>query len=117
MSNYNRHGSVDMFRLAEDEVALKPPKVRGGKFIAGPIDVIWLSKARQLGVTALWVGLGLWFLRGLKRNNTFVVSNMMMREWGVEPDAKSRALRKLEAAGLIEVEARGRRSPKVTIKA
>ena len=37
-----------------------------GRFIAGPIDVAWLSRARKLGVTALWVGLGLWYLRGLK---------------------------------------------------
>ena len=35
-----------------------------GKFIAGPIDVVWLSRARKLGVSALWVGLALWFLKG-----------------------------------------------------
>jgi hypothetical protein len=55
-----------------------------GKFIAGPVDVVWLSQARKLGVTALWVGLGLWFLRGLRRSNSFTVSNLMMREWGVQ---------------------------------
>jgi hypothetical protein len=66
-----------------------------GKFIAGPVDVVWRSQARKLGVTALWVGLGLWFLRGIRRSNSFTVSNLMMREWGVQPDAKSRALRAL----------------------
>ena len=70
-----------------------------GKFIAGPIDVVWLSQARKLGVTALWVGLGLWFLRGLRRSDSFLVSNLIMQEWDVLPDAKSRALRKLEKAG------------------
>jgi hypothetical protein len=86
-----------------------------GKFIAGPVDVVWLSQARKLGVTALWVGLGLWFLRGLRRSNSFTVSNLMMREWGVQPDAKTRALRVLEKAGLIAVERRGKRSPRVTL--
>lgn len=87
-----------------------------GKFIAGPVDVVWLSQARKLGVTALWVGLGLWFLRGLKRSDSFVVSNLMLDQWGVLPDAKSRALRKLETAGLITIESRGKRSPRITLK-
>jgi hypothetical protein len=85
------------------------------KFIKGPLDFVWFSEARQLGVTALWVGLGLWFLRGLRRSNSFTVSNLMMQEWGVQPDAKARALRALERAGLITVERRGKRSPRVTL--
>ena len=84
-------------------------------FIAGPVDIEWLSQARKLGVTALWVGLILWFLRGLRRSDSFLVSNKMLRKWGIEPDAKTRALRKLEKAQLIAVERRGRRSPMVTI--
>jgi DNA-binding transcriptional ArsR family regulator len=87
----------------------------GRKFIAGPVDVDWLSQARRLGGPALWVGLALWFLRGLKRSNSFAVSNLMMQEWDVLPDAKSRALRKLEKAGLITIERRGKRSPRVTL--
>jgi DNA-binding transcriptional ArsR family regulator len=86
-----------------------------GRFIAGPIDVVWLSQARRLGVTALWVGLGLWFLSGLRRSDSFIVSNLIMQEWNVLPDAKSRALRKLEKAGLIAIERRGKRSPRITL--
>jgi hypothetical protein len=66
-------------------------------------------------VTALWVGLALWFVRGLRGADSFLVSNLMMRDWGVLPDAKSRALRKLQKAGLIAIEARGKRSPLVTL--
>lgn len=86
-----------------------------GKFIAGPLDAVWLSQARKLGATALWVGLVLWFLRGLKKSDTFVVSNLILQEWGVQPDTKSRALRRLEKAGLVTLERRGKRSPRVTI--
>jgi hypothetical protein len=93
----------------------RQPSTIRNKFIKGPLDFVWLSEARQLGVTALWVGLGLWFLRGLRRSNSFIVSNLMMQEWGVQPDAKARALRALERAGLIRVERRGKRSPQVTL--
>ncbi|MGB8741096.1 MAG: hypothetical protein WCD52_12860 [Xanthobacteraceae bacterium] len=86
-----------------------------GKFIAGPVDVTWLSQASKLGVTALWVGLSLWFLRGLRRSDSFTVSNLFMQKWDVLPDAKNRALRKLEKAGLITVERKGKRSPRVTL--
>ena len=47
--------------------------------------------------------------------NTFTVSNLMLRDWGIQADAKSRALRKLQRAGLITVERQGKRSPQVTL--
>jgi DNA-binding transcriptional ArsR family regulator len=53
--------------------------------------------------------------RGIRRSNSFTVSNLMMRELGVHPDAKTRALRVLEGAGLIAIESRGKRSPRVTL--
>ena len=86
-----------------------------GKFIAGPVDVSWVCRASHLGVKALLVGLALWHIRGLRKTDTFIVSNLMLQDWGVQPDAKRRALRKLENAGLIKVERRGKRSPQVTL--
>jgi len=92
----------------------QPSPIRD-KFIAGPVDVSWVCRAGRLGVKALLVGLALWHLRGLRRSNSFIVSNLMMQEWGVQPDAKSRALRKLEKARLITVKREGKRSPRVTL--
>jgi DNA-binding transcriptional ArsR family regulator len=86
-----------------------------GKFIAGPLDVPWLIRASRLGVKALLVGLALWYLRGLRRSDSFIVSNLMLQEWGIEADAKSRGLRALEKAGLITVQRRGKRSPRVRL--
>ena len=86
-----------------------------GKFIAGPVDVKWVCRASRLGVKTLLVGLVLWHLKGLRKADTFVVSNLMVRDWGIEPDAKRRALRKLEKIGLIRIERRGKRSPQVTL--
>jgi DNA-binding transcriptional ArsR family regulator len=92
----------------------QPSPIRG-KFIAGPVDVSWVCRAGRLGVKALLVGLALWHLRGLRRSNSFTVSNLMIQEWGVQPDAKARALRALERSGLVRVERRGKRSPQVTL--
>jgi hypothetical protein len=86
-----------------------------GKFVKGPIDVTWLCRASRLGVKALLVGLALWHIKGLRKADVFIVSNLMLREWDVQPDAKQRALRKLEGAGLIRIERRGRRSPQVAL--
>jgi DNA-binding transcriptional ArsR family regulator len=86
-----------------------------GKFIAGPIDVAWVVQASRLGVKALLVGLALWHIRGLRKCDTFTVSNLMLQEWGIQPDAKSRALRALEKAGLIKIERQGKRSPRVSL--
>jgi hypothetical protein len=125
MSNHKYGGSWDpsSFRIGPGDVAPQKAPIGKGrrissvgrKFIPGPVDVDWLSQARKLGVTALWVGLSLWFLRGLKRSDSFIVSNLMMQEWEVLPDAKRRALRTLKKAGLIAVELRGKRSPRVTL--
>lgn len=86
-----------------------------GAFIKGPLQVQWLLQARLLGVTALSVGLCLWYLRGLRASDSVILSNITMREWSVSPDAKARALRALEKAGLVTIERRGKRSPLVTI--
>ena len=120
MSPYNTDTSwnPDLFRLpALPEHTRSGRRVSSapGKFIMGPIDIAWVCQARQLGVTALLVGLALWYLKGLRRADAFIVSNLMIAEWGVRPDAKRRALRKLEQAGLVSIERREKRSPLVSL--
>ena len=102
-------------RLQGDTRQGRRPSPIKGKFIKGPMDVAWVCQASHLGVKALLVGIALWHLRGLRHADTFIVSNLMLQDWGVQPDAKRRALRVLEKAGLIRVERRGKRSPQVTI--
>ena len=118
----NNSSNWDPRSLRLDQVARSQRGTRHGrrvspvtrKFIAGPIPVSWMCQAKRLGVTALLVGLALWHIRGLRKSNTFIVSNLMLRDWGIQADAKSRALRKLQRAGLITVERQGKRSPQVT---
>jgi hypothetical protein len=86
-----------------------------GLFLRGPIPMGWLHDASKLGVGALWVGCVLWHLSGVKKSATFLVSNLHLHRWGVDRFAKSRALKALAHAGLVNIEGRGKRSPKVTI--
>ena len=123
MSPHNSTWDPSSLRLDQDGVKRSQGGARGGrrappiqgKFIAGPIPVAWVVQASRLGVKALLVGLALWHLKKLRQADTFTVSNLMLQEWGVQPDAKSRALRALESAGLIRVERRGKRSPLVAL--
>jgi hypothetical protein len=124
MSYYNNNRfDPTLLTLDEQFVKLaKTPQGRGRQvrpldynFIKGPIDAIWLIQAAKLGVKPLLLGLVLWYLRGLRRADTVLLSNVTCGEWGIEPDAKRRALIKLEKAGLITIERHRKRSPKVTI--
>jgi hypothetical protein len=109
VGRHERHVEVDM---------LVPESFRG-QFILGPVDVSWILRAVRLGVKALLCGLALWYLHGRRRKwKTYdrkVVSNLALDGWGISPDAKRRALLKLANAGLIEVEYRGKRSPRVMV--
>ena len=49
------------------------------------------------------------------KSNTVLVGNKTLSAWGVAREEKYKALRKLEAAGLISVEWRERKSPLVTV--
>jgi hypothetical protein len=122
-TNSNISWDPSLLQLNQNRVARSQGIVRHGrrispirgKFITGPIDVSWLCRASRLGVTALLVGLALWHIRGLRKTDIFIVSNLILQDWGIQADAKRRALRKLEKAGLIKVGRRGKRSPQVTL--
>jgi hypothetical protein len=123
MSYYNSKWNPSLLSL--DENLMKLAKTHGGggrqvsslndKFIKGPISAPWLIQASKLGVTPLLLGLVLWYLSGLRKARTVQISNVTCREWGVEPDAKRRALLKLEKAGLVAVDRCEKKSPKVTL--
>ena len=100
------------------EVNVLVPKT-GGYFLLGPVDVAWICRAGRFGVTALLCGLALWYVRGRRRRwKTYdhrVVSNIALEGWGISRHAKHRALLKMEAAGLVDIERRSGCSPRVTI--
>lgn len=93
-----------------------PPRHgKGQKFLKGPIPMSWLNAAMALPGKALHVGVMAWFRAGLKRNKEVAVSLSRFREVGISRSSASRALSRLEKAGLVSV-SRGRgRKPVVTL--
>jgi DNA-binding MarR family transcriptional regulator len=85
------------------------------KFLKGPIPWSWIEKACRLSGKSLAVGLCLWRLAGATKSKTIKLSNSEVAALGIDRHAKTRALKQLEAAGLIEVIHHRGRFPRVTI--
>jgi hypothetical protein len=84
-------------------------------FIRGPIPLDWLSRAAMLPGRSLHVAMALWFMAGLKKTRIVPISNVTGLQFGLDRNAKYRALEWLEQADLISVERRTGRAPIVTI--
>jgi hypothetical protein len=63
----------------------------------------------------LHVAIAVWFMAGLRKSRTVPVSNVTGLQFGLDRNAKYRALEWLENAKLISVERQVGRAPVVTI--
>jgi hypothetical protein len=81
-------------------------------FLKGPIPLRWLQTAQKLDGQCLAVGIALWYLHGLKKRKTVALGNGVFH---ITRQAKSRCLRKMEAAGLVKVDQKPGAYPVVTI--
>lgn len=114
--------NIEKFRLPDNyiEFCPKPPKKPkkprlSGNFLKGPIPIAWLMKASALPGKASQIGVALWYLRGLRKNDTVILANDLLEQFHVSRKAKYRGLKALENVGLIAVEGRKDRNPSVTI--
>jgi len=57
-----------------------PRQYSPGRFLKGPIPLDWIIAAAKLPGKALHVGIALWFLAGLKRSRTVVLTPSSMRQ-------------------------------------
>ena len=64
---------------------------------------------------SLHAGVALWYAVGLNRSRTIPLSNISGVRFGLDRNAKYRALNWLEGAGLIKVERKLGRAPVITI--
>ena len=90
-------------------------KKTGERFICGPIPLGWVSAASALPGAALSVGLALWYLAGLTKSRTVKLTGATLKIFGTERRAAYRALKGLEAAGLVTVKRHPGQAPLVTI--
>ena len=117
---------IDPERLRLQKFAAKTPQSsqhgvprpsRGERYLCGPIPLNWLSAAAWLPGKSLHVGVALWFEAGLRKSAVLPLSNVTGQHFGLDRNAKYRALGWLENAGLVTVERKLGRSPTVTINA
>ncbi len=72
-------------------------------------------KAAQLPGKSLHVAVALWAIGELQNSHVVMLSNSTSLRFGLDRNAKYRALAWLEEAGLVSVERRIGRAPLVTI--
>ena len=87
-----------------------------GRYLKGPVPLPWLQAALVLPGKAVNVGLAVWFKAGAQKSRADIpVSNELVKPFGVDRYAKSRALAQLEGAGLVKVRQVGKAAPRVTL--
>ena len=84
-------------------------------FLQGLVALPWLEAAARLPGKSLHTGVALWYAIGISQVASIPLSNVYGNRFGVDRNAKYRALRSLEAAGLVAVQRKRGRSPLVTI--
>ena len=94
----------------------KPMRPKPGQgFVKGPIPLPWLEIAARLPGKSMHAGIALWYVAGLTRSQSVPLSNIAGRRFGLDRNAKYRALQWLESAGLVVVQRKLGRAPLVTI--
>jgi hypothetical protein len=111
---------LDRLRLRSRLERIRPPRppgpAKGERFLKGPVPLAWLEAAAQLPGKSLHAGVALWYAAGLARSASVPLSNISGVRFGLDRNAKYRALAWLEEAGLISVERKLGRAPIVTIR-
>jgi hypothetical protein len=93
---------------------LPQPKV-GEKFLEGPIPLDWLSTAAQLPGKSLHLAIAIWAIASLAKSARVSIGNVAVQPFGLDRNAKYRALQWLEEASLIRVQRKPGQSPIVTL--
>jgi hypothetical protein len=110
---------VDRLRVRSAQPGTRRPRpprhAKGESFLKGPIPLAWLEAAARLPGRSLHAGLALWYAAGLTGSAVVPLSNLSGVRFGLDRNAKYRALEWLEGAGLVKVERKLGRAPVVTI--
>ena len=92
-----------------------PRPKAGERFLKGPIPMDWLSAAARLPGKSLHVAIAIWFTASLNKSATVPLSNLAGLPFGLDRNAKYRALKWLEDESLVSIERKLGRSPVVTL--
>jgi hypothetical protein len=85
------------------------------RFLKGPVSLVSLAVAARLPGKALAVYLVTRYRCDLEGGSTVTLPAALLQEFGVDRDAKARALRALEDVGLVQVERTNGRAARITL--
>ena len=92
----------------------RKPRGKKNDFALVPLD--WAADVTEaMNTPGYMVFTLLAYLAWKTKSSTFVLSNDYLKLYGVDRDAKRRALARLEKAGVIRIERHGRHAPIVTL--
>ena len=103
------------FQIPSRRLELQTAGKRKARHFIPPIPLGWFQRACQLPGKAPVLASVLWYLHRLKKSKPFALAQARLDGFGITRQAKYRALEALEAAGLVSVERRPKKSPIVTI--
>jgi hypothetical protein len=108
-----RHGRRILVRTLDTGIRPRKQK-RKEPFVMVPLS--WAERAaRATGTPKAFVWLWLLYLAWKAKSDTVPLPNGQLQDHGVHRNTKNRALRELEAAGLIRVTRRRCKTPLVTL--
>lgn len=90
-------------------------RLEARRHFRGPVPASWLEAAARLPGKSLHAGVALWHAASLARSASVPLSNISGLRFGLDRNAKYRALVWLEGAGLIAVVRKLGRAPVVTL--
>ena len=102
-------------KQSNPQQATVPRHQIGEKFLKGPIPLKLISRATQLPGKAWHVYAAIWYVAGIKKNQTIKLSQQVLNEFCVNRFAKYRALEALAPAGLILYQSNDGKNPLVTL--
>jgi len=92
-------------------LSMKP----GEYFVKGPIPLTWIKQAVLAGGASLAVGIGLYFLSGMRGQKAVSATHDLWRKLGLSRYAAQRGLAALEKAGLVMISRKPGTAPRVTL--
>jgi hypothetical protein len=96
-----------------DIPAAKTRGKKGEPFVMMPLQ--WAADMAKATTPGAMVWILLRYQSWKTKSKTFPVTNVLLERHGVNRETKRRVLERLEAAGLIKIQHRGRQTPLVTL--
>ena len=119
VSSNSRSTVMPESRIPEIEIPTAESRNRAvhmnGRFLKGPIPMSELWAAARLSGQALAVYLAIRHQCDLTGKATVTLPRALLEHFGIDKDAKARALKYLAGAGLVTLEQRCGRSARVTL--